>query len=282
MSKNRRASLGEIRAFHAKMMAAASNSPDDRLQRIFELVPREVFLGPGPWDISVNRRYLETPSADPSYLYQNVLVALDVTKGINNGEPFLHAALIGAAAAKAGETIIHVGAGTGYYTALLSMLVLPKGHVHAYELEEGLVIRARQNLEPFEGVSIVHGDATALELPSADLIYVNAGVVALPTQWLETLRPGGRIIFPWQASDRVGVAVLITRTEGGYTARPLMAAGFIPCVGASDITLCSKVPSAADAWSIHSVWLTRDRSPNETAVAIYKDLWFSNTGIGVK
>ncbi|WP_342394722.1 hypothetical protein [Sinorhizobium garamanticum] len=131
MTTNGRASLDEIRAFHARMMAVASNSADERLERIFELVPREAFLGPGPWQIKVNRRYVETPSADPCFVYQNVLVALDVTKGINNGKPFLHAALIGAAAPKPGEMVIHVGAGTGYYTALLAMLVLPRGHVQA-------------------------------------------------------------------------------------------------------------------------------------------------------
>jgi hypothetical protein len=42
--------------------------------------------------------YLETPSADPTYLYQNTLVALDPDKGINNGTPFFHAVWIGAVA----------------------------------------------------------------------------------------------------------------------------------------------------------------------------------------
>jgi protein-L-isoaspartate(D-aspartate) O-methyltransferase len=94
------------------------------------------------------------------------------------------------------------------------------------------------------------------------------------------LRPGGRIIFPWQANEKVGVAVLITRTEAGYTARPLMPAWFIPCIGASDTAQCSKVPSLADAWSIRSARLTRDRPPDETAVAVYRDLWFSNAEDG--
>lgn len=278
LTTHRRANLDEIRAFHAKMMATASNSSDERLERIFELVPREAFLGPGPWQIKVNRHYLKTPSADPAYLYQNVLVALDEAKGINNGEPFLHAVLIGTAAPKPGETIIHIGAGTGYYTAILSMLVLPKGRVHAFEFEEHLALRARENLRPFEGVSVIEGDATKLPLPKADLIYVSAGVVALPMQWLDALRPGGRIIFPWQANRKTGVAVMVTRTETGYSARPLRPAWFIPCIGASDAGQCSKVPSATDAWSIQSVFLTRDRAPDETAVAKYQDHWYSNAG----
>jgi len=275
-----RASLDEIRDFHAKMMAAASNSSDERLEQAFRLVRREAFMGPGPWQIGAGARYLETPNADPAFLYQNVLVALDKSKGINNGEPFLHAAFMGAVAPQPGETVIQIGAGTGYYTAILSMLVEPGGEVHAIEIDEALASRTRDNLAPFENVSIICADATELELPEADLIYVSAGVVAPPISWLQALRPGGRIIVPWQANEKVGLAVLITRAEQGFSARALMPAYFIPCIGASDPTQSMKIPHDGEARSIQSVWLTQDRAPDETAVAIYRDLWFSNAGLG--
>jgi protein-L-isoaspartate(D-aspartate) O-methyltransferase len=276
---SKRASLDEIRAFHAKMMAAASNSSDERLEQAFHLIRRETFMGPGPWQIRVNKGYLETPSDDPAYLYQNVLVALDKSKGINNGEPFLHAAFLGAVAAKPGETVVHIGTGTGYYTAILSTLVAPGGHVHAVEIDETLASRTRDNLASFENVSAICADATALELPETDLIYVNAGVVAPPVSWLQALRPGGRIILPWQANDKVGLAVLIKRSEQGFSARAMMPAYFIPCIGASDPVQSIKTPNGGEARSLKSVWLTQDRAPDGTAVAIYRDLWFSNAGI---
>ncbi len=267
--------LDEARAFHAKMMAAASGSDDPRLERAFELVPREAFLGPGPWRFVVNRRFVETPSVNPIHVHQNALIALDSTKGINNGEPFLHAAWIGAAAPKAGETVVHVGAGTGYYTALLSMLVLPNGRVHAYEIDADLARRAAQNLTPFEGVELVTADATATALPDCDLIYVNAGVVAPPAGWLRALRPGGRIVFPWSPSRDVGIALLLTRTEVGFDVRSLGSAWFIPCVGASDPEGCLRPPPPLQARSITRAWLTADRAPDETAVAVCRDVWFS-------
>ena len=95
--------LDEARTLYARMMAAASGSADPRLERIFELVPREAFLPPGPWHVMVEHRLVETPSADPALLYQNALVVLDRQKGINNGEPFLHAGWIGATAPGPGE-----------------------------------------------------------------------------------------------------------------------------------------------------------------------------------
>ncbi|TNC07829.1 methyltransferase domain-containing protein [Methylobacterium terricola] len=201
MDKHRNAD--EVRAFHARLMAVASGSDDPRLERAFEIVPREAFLGAGPWKIMVNERYVETPSANPIFVYQNCLVALDAAKGINNGEPFLHARWIGAVAPKKGETLVHIGAGAGYYTALLSMLALPNGRVHAFEIEPALARRAFDNLAPFEGVTVVQGDATELPLPDCDVIYVNAGVVSPPGRWLKALRPGGRIVFPWRPSKQL-------------------------------------------------------------------------------
>ena len=201
-----RAGLDEIRGFHARLMADASRSRDPRLERIFELVPREAFFPPGPWKIQLagSENYLETPSADPVYLYQNSLVALVADKGINNGTPFFHAAWIGAVAPQPGDVIAHIGAGTGYYSAILSMLVLEGGCVNAFEIEEQLAAAARHNLAPFDNVSVIAGDAVSLPLPPSDVIYVNAGVLAPPLQWLQALRLGGRMIFPWRPSNTVG------------------------------------------------------------------------------
>lgn len=267
--------LDELRGFHAKLMATASGSNDQRLKRVFELVPREAFLGPGPWKIMVNRRYVETPSADPAYVYQNALIAINSAKGINNGEPFLHAAWIGAAAPRSGETVVHVGTGTWYYTALLSLLVLPNGRVHGYEIDADLSRRAVDNLAPFEGVSVRHGDATQADIEDCDLIYVNAGVVSPPSAWLKALRPGGRTIFPWSPSTSLGITLMLTKLQKGFAVRPLGPSWFIPCIGASDPNACIKVPSIPEARSIATAWLTEDRGPDDTAVGICLNVWFS-------
>src|SRR5262245_27679578 len=112
--------LAEARALYGRMMAAASGSADPRIGCVFEALPREDFLPPGPWHMLVAQSYIETPSTDPVHLYRNALVAIDPERGINNGEPFLHAAWMGAVALQPGETVIHVGAGGGYYTAALA------------------------------------------------------------------------------------------------------------------------------------------------------------------
>ena len=271
--------LEGIRAFFASLMAAASESTDPRLERIFELVPREAFTGPGPWQIRAGRRYVETPDNDPRHLYQNVLVALDAHKGINNGEPFLHARWIGLVAPGQGEHVSHIGAGTGYYSAILSMLVLPEGGVDAYEIEPALASAARRNLIPFENARLIAGDAVTASLATSDVIYVNAGVAVPPRQWLEALRPGGRMLFPWCPREGGGAALLVTRTENGLKARPTMPVWFIPCFGASEQSARDGAPSVEMMWKTRSIHALSDAEPDETAIAIYDDVWFSSREI---
>jgi len=271
--------LDEVRGFFARLMAAASGSSDPRLERIFELVPREAFMGPGPWHVRAGRQYVQTPDNDPRYLYQNALVALDMNKGINNGEPFLHARWIGLVAPQPGEHVSHVGAGTGYYTAILSMLVLPDGKVDAYEIREDLASAAEHNLQPFENVSKIGGDAVATPLSPSDLIYVNAGVAEPPQHWLDALKPGGRLLFPWCPSQNGGVAVLVTRTAGGFTAKPMMPVWFIPCIGASETAPCDTAPTQQTAWKVRSIHVRETHPPDASAIAVYRHVWFSSKTI---
>jgi protein-L-isoaspartate(D-aspartate) O-methyltransferase len=275
--------LTEIRSVYARQMAAASGSGDPRLEQAFAEVPREDFVGPGPWLIMgltaalADERYVRTLDADPAHLYQNTLVALDAEKGINNGEPSLHAAWIGAVAPKPGEAVSHVGAGTGYYSAILSRLVLPGGSVHAFEIEPELAEKARRNLLPYPGVTVVTGDAVTLPLPASDIIYVNAGVVAPPAGWLNALKPGGRLIFPWRPSEEVALSVLVTRRQAGFALEPLMPSWFIPCIGAGQAgQRAKKLPDPEEARRTRSIWLAADKQPDDTATAIIGDVWFSS------
>jgi len=276
VATKRQSDIADVRAFFATQMAEASGSADPRLRRAFEDVHREDFLGPGPWKIRTRQAYRETPTANPIHLYQNVLVALDADRGINNGEPFLHAAWIGAVAPKSGETVCHIGTGTGYYTAILSRLVMPDGTVLAFEIDAGLAAKARISLAAYRGVTVVRDDATSSTIPEADVIYVNAGLVAPPLSWLRALRLGGRLIFPWRPSADVALAMLVTRSTAGFSVKPLMSAWFIPCIGASDASGSSKTPRGPEAQSARSVWPVADRAPDDSAVAIYEGIWFSS------
>ncbi len=270
------ADLKAARRRYGRKMAAASHSGDPRLAEVFATVPREAFVPEGPWELWADGAYTVTPDADPVRLYRDVLVALDPAKGINNGQPSLHAAWIGAVAPQPGEAVCHIGAGLGYYTALLSRLVKPGGRVVAFETDAALADRARRNLEAYDGVTVITGDATVLEVPPSDLIYVNAGVVAPPVSWLKALWPDGRLMFPWRPAEHVGLTVLMSPHRPAFAVRPMMPSWFIPCSGASSQEGCTKIPDGRAARSARSAWLVAERPPDETAVAICRDVWFSS------
>ncbi|TIL71444.1 MAG: methyltransferase domain-containing protein, partial [Mesorhizobium sp.] len=234
---------------------------------------------PGPWTIIAGDGRVKTPSADPAHIYQNVLVTLDADKGINNGEPCLHAMWFGRIAPRPGEAATHIGAGTGYYTALLAKLVAP-GPVTAFELDAALAASAEQNLTAYENVAVIHGNAVTSPLPASDIIYVNAGVAAPPAAWLKALKPGGRMVFPWRPAERVALAVLVTSTEFGFACQPFMGSWFIPCVGASTPEPSAKIPDREKAARSRSIWLISDKAPDRTATAIIGEVWFSSHGVG--
>ena len=270
------ADVAERRKFFARMLAVASRWDEPRLAQVIEEVPREDFMGPGPWRVYViGGGYVETPSSDPGYLYQDALVALDAAQGINNGQPTLHARWIGAVTPKPGDVICHVGAGTGYYSAILAKLVAPGGHVHAFEIDQGFAAQARRNLEAYDNVTVVAASAVAEPLPPSDIVYVNASVSAPPLSWLSALKEGGRMIFPWRPSRSQGIAVVVFRHRVGFAASALMSSLFIPCHGVEPAQDSKQAPASAEFWGINSLHLKRERTPDDSAVAIYDEVWFS-------
>ena len=148
--------LQPFRIFYANLVAANAKiiNPQSRVRDAFASTPRERFVGAGPWQVYTASGYIETPTDDPRLLYQDVLIALKTESKINNGQPTLHALCMEALQVKPGESIVHVGAGTGYYTALLAHLTGAEGEVFAYEIDSDLAQRAAANLAGISNVTV--------------------------------------------------------------------------------------------------------------------------------
>ena len=107
--------LAVIRRAYAKQILAEVQINDAYLEQAFAEVPREDFLGPGPWMIPRwSGGYLPTPSADPVYLYIDNVVQIIADRHLNNGQPSGHAKWIACVSIKQGEHVVHVGTGTGF------------------------------------------------------------------------------------------------------------------------------------------------------------------------
>ena len=127
-------------------------------------------------------------------------------------------------------TVLHLGAGTGYYTAILAELAGPLGQVVAVEYEAHLAAQARRNLAPWPGVQVSQGDAADFPPAMVDRVYVNFAVADPPRRWFEKLRPGGVAVLPLGTGH--GRVLRVQRMAEGYAATFLMPCGFIGAAGA--------------------------------------------------
>jgi protein-L-isoaspartate(D-aspartate) O-methyltransferase len=229
--------LAGVRRDYARKIMAMAGVDFPELEDAFATVPRETYVGPDPWTLIGAGGYEQT--RDPGRLYDNVLVALVPEKGINNGEPAGHALWIDAAHPAPGEHAVHVGAGTGYYTAILAELVGPSGRVTAIEYDADLAGKAAANLLRYPSVTVIHGDGAAPIFDPADVIYVNAGVTHPAEAWLDGLNEGGRLVLPLTAIPIPGGfpdgAVFRFEKRGeDFLARWVSPTAFIPCEGMRD------------------------------------------------
>jgi protein-L-isoaspartate(D-aspartate) O-methyltransferase len=114
------------RAAFAEELRFVAHVRSERVVAAFATVPREVFLGARPWQVEdFTEGYWQVPGDDPAAAYHNVLFAIDATHHLNNGHPEFWARLLDKLAIRAGERVFHVGAGVGYYTAIMAELASP-------------------------------------------------------------------------------------------------------------------------------------------------------------
>lgn len=243
--------LAAARARYVASIARREAITSPRLLEALAAVPREEFLGKGPWRIKSEaaRLYRLTPSADPVHLYDNVLVAIDARRRLDTGLPSLWAHFIDVLDIKERDRVVQIGCGLGYFSAVLSRMVGPKGRVMAIECDERLARRAASFLRSYPNVEVVHGDGREQIRESADVIIIHAGFSHPHPLWLEALRPRGRLLVPLTQRDREGAALKITRKgEGkrkGFEAKAVQQIRIYPGQGRGMTALDDRV---ADWW----------------------------------
>ena len=270
--------LAERRARYARSVmpgASEAGRANPRVEAAFASVPREDYLTRPPWRIFAPGGLMDEETSDPAKLYADVLVALDRPKGINNGQPSLHAAWMAQTDPQPGETVVQIGIGAGYYTAILAELVGGGGRIEAYEIEPALAEVARRNLEALPQVAVHGASGTGRELPEADLVYVSAGAPAPDPHWLRALSPGGRLVMPWQPALGQGQTLVARRARAGFRAELSGHVSFVACTGLDDRSLRPRALPPRPQTETRSLWLTEDRAPDATATAVYTELWFS-------
>ena len=220
----RRAFAEEIRA-GAGIQSAA-------LIEALAAVPRERFLGPGPSQVrgaaDVGGPPRTTEDADPSRVYQDVSVAVDAARNLYNGQPSLVAKWLDTLDLRPGHHAVHIGCGTGYFTALIAHVVGTSGTVEAMDVDSTLVARARDSLRDYPWVALRAANGATLLTTDADRILVHAGATHVLDAWLDALADGGRLLVPLTVEFPgmppgigKGVMLLVTRRGADWSAQTL-------------------------------------------------------------
>jgi protein-L-isoaspartate(D-aspartate) O-methyltransferase len=189
--------------------------------------------------------YEPTPDADPVHVYRDAPVGIRPERFLNNGQPSFVGRLIDELELHAGDSVAHVGAGSGYFTAVLAATVGPSGRVAAVELDEELAARAQESLLAWSHATVVNADGCEHHFGEVDAMLINAGASAPRPLWLDSLRPGGRLVMPlvrWPTREEergasgIGIVVKIVRGDEEYAARVIDPVVIFPCIGGIDAT----------------------------------------------
>jgi protein-L-isoaspartate(D-aspartate) O-methyltransferase len=228
--------ISVIRSVFAEELRYVAHVRSDRVIAAFAAVPREHFLDAPPWQVYdvQDGTYWEVSGNDPKSVYHNVLFAIDASRGLNNGHPEFWARLLDKLEIRSGDKVYHVGAGLGYYTAIIAELAGPNGNVVATEIDPVLAERARANLASRANVQVIAANGALLDPGPVDVIVVNAGATHPLPVWLAALMPEGRMLLPLTAGGGRGTVFRIERLAKptNYSATTVSGVSIYPCAGA--------------------------------------------------
>lgn len=189
---------------------------DERVLEAMARVPRELFL-------PETRRHLAYEDG-----------AQSIGEGQTISQPFMVARTCELAALTGVESVLEVGAGSGYQAAVLVELA---ARVVAVERIPALVAHARAALAAAgygDRVRVEHADGSVGWPPAApyDRIVVAAAAPEIPGPLVEQLVVGGRLIVPVGPRHHQEL-LTVDRTADGMTTRAHEACVYVPLIGAA-------------------------------------------------
>jgi protein-L-isoaspartate(D-aspartate) O-methyltransferase len=175
-------------------------------------------------------RHLFVPAANAAEAYADHPLAIGHGQTIS--QPYIVAYMTAALRLQGGETVLEVGTGCGYQTAVLARIA---SSVHSIEIVGILAAEARERLAMLGccNVSVHEGDGY-LGWPEAapfDAVLVSAAAPRIPAPLKQQLKPGGRLVIPLGLEDDVQQLVVVTRDGNAFEERRLLPVRFVPMTG---------------------------------------------------
>ena len=169
---------------------------DLAILQLFDQVPRHLFVPEGVW-----------PRA-----YEDA--AIPIGYGQTASQPSLQALYLSVLKVTLDDTVLEIGTGSGFLTALLAFTA---DRVYSVERIRELSVRARTALNQLRinNVALMVGDGTIgwRKYAPFDVIVVSAASPSVPPSFLDQLAEGGRLLIPLGTRERQEL-VLVSREDG--------------------------------------------------------------------
>ncbi|KZE35291.1 protein-L-isoaspartate(D-aspartate) O-methyltransferase [Chelatococcus daeguensis] len=270
------ADVVRLRHRYARQVTMRLVVSDPRLRDAFAAVPRERFLGPGPWRLVTPFGSEMTPDSDLRHVYSDIAIECQPVRGRDDGEPSRHALGIAALGLRAGQTVAHMGCGTGYYSAVMAELVGGTGRVDAHEGDRVLAERARSALAPWPQASVTEKPSGPLRV--CDAVYCEAARTGPDEAWLAAVKDGGRIVFPLTDAFGRGALVCLSRRGDVFAVAPLARVTVAPPALPVSAGVDGRLAEASAAGRLMSVRALHRGVPSgsDPAVVLGDGWWLSS------
>jgi len=186
----------------------------ERVLKAFLSVPRHLFV---PTSMR-NQAYEDHP--------------LPIGAGQTISQPYIVALMTEALQLEERDSVLEVGTGSGYQTAILCELA---GRVYTIERHPELASRAEHTLRHlgYENFEVRCGDGTMgwIEKAPFDAIIVTAGSPAVPEPLLNQLKPGGRMVIPVGSVVSQSLLKIVKDRQGRIDRMDLGGCVFVKLVG---------------------------------------------------
>ena len=196
----------------------AKGITDLELLQLFDRVPRHRFVPEGVW----NRAYEDAP--------------LPIGHGQTVSQPSLQALYLSVLRPGRRESVLEIGTGSGYLTALLALMA---DRVYSVERVRELSLRARRALDAMQlrNVALLVGDGTIgwRKYAPYSVVAVSAASPRLPPALVDQLADPGRMLIP--VGDRDRQELILVEKEGGAVRERTVAhptggsSSFVPLLG---------------------------------------------------
>ncbi|MGS0973736.1 MAG: protein-L-isoaspartate(D-aspartate) O-methyltransferase [Candidatus Izemoplasmataceae bacterium] len=176
---------------------------------VFEKIPRHRFVRP----------------SDQHLAYNDYPLPIGEEQTIS--QPYIVAQMVDALALQPEDTVLEIGTGSGYQTAILAEIV---GKVYTIERIKGLQDQAKEVLDSlgYRNIEYFHKDGKEglIEQAPFDKVIVSAASKSIPKELLDQLKDGGKMVIP-TGGDFLQKLLLLEKNHHKYKEKILGYCRFV-------------------------------------------------------